>query len=341
MKLATLICVLILCLTQCTDAIRVEPAAVAPVRKDGVEFRANHARMGTVEAWDFKAERKLWDVQVYKVLVEPWREGDLQFVYIKRLALDGDTLVVANEKDHVFRLDLNTHLVTSKDMPFVETIGPEAASPVNVTVQLRVVSFDRTVIDKLVKRSGLSADSLLAAWKDGKGKLLAAPMLTMPSGSEGSLRSVSECIYPTELAFPEPGPTTNAQSCLPAVPVPSTFQTREVGTIVSIWPRFRPDINAVDLTMNASYHFPPEWKVYETRSSAQHGAIVTKLEQPFFRPVTASSSISVPLGRPVLAGGGTASPDGRAFVYFIVSVDVSGSKTEAGSAPKATAMTAP
>ena len=204
-----------------------------------------------------------------------------------------------------------------------------------------MVSFDRAVIDKLVKRSGLSADSLLAAWKDGKGKLLSAPIVTVPSGSKGSLRSVSECIYPTELAFPEPGPTTNAQACLPAVPVPSTFQTREVGTIVSIWPQFRPDINAVDLTIDASYHFPPEWKVYETRSSAQHGAIVTKLEQPFFRPVTASTSITVPLGRPVLAGGGTASPDGKAFVYFIVSVDVSGNKREAANASRGTAITAP
>jgi hypothetical protein len=94
-------------------AKRMGPKPVTPAVHDGVKFVAANAngREGKIEAQDEKSGQKLWDVVVYTVKIDPNLEEDVQWVFITRLEVRGDTLLVTNEKNEQYALDLKTHKV--------------------------------------------------------------------------------------------------------------------------------------------------------------------------------------------------------------------------------------
>ena len=94
-------------------AKRAGPKSVAPVIHDGVKFVApnNNGREGKVEARGEKTGEKLWDVVVYTVKIDPNLEADVQWVFITGLAVRGNTLLVTNEKNEQFTLDLKTRKI--------------------------------------------------------------------------------------------------------------------------------------------------------------------------------------------------------------------------------------
>ena len=91
-------------------AKRKAPRPVPPVVCEGVEYRAplDVERMGYVQAFELSSGRKLWETEVYHVLITPGLEQDVQWVFISSLELQGGKLVVRNENGKTFRLDLKT-----------------------------------------------------------------------------------------------------------------------------------------------------------------------------------------------------------------------------------------
>jgi hypothetical protein len=94
-------------------AKRVEPKPVTPVVHNGVKYSASNDSgvEAKVEARNEKTGDKLWDVVIYTVKIKPDLEEDVQWVFITQLAVRDNSLLVTNEKNQQFTVDLTTKKV--------------------------------------------------------------------------------------------------------------------------------------------------------------------------------------------------------------------------------------
>ena len=99
------------------EAKRLAPRDVEPIIHNGVKYAAPHWAAfnsymdhngGYIEAWDVKTGAKLWHLEIYHVEYNPHLEGDVQDVFITSLSIQDEKLVVVNERNEVFKIDLNT-----------------------------------------------------------------------------------------------------------------------------------------------------------------------------------------------------------------------------------------
>jgi hypothetical protein len=100
------------------EAKRVPPRDVEPVIYKDVKYIAPHfkiinkeVRRGYVEAWDRKTNKKLWEIQVYKIDDDPKLEQDVQDIFITSLTIKNDRLVVVNERKERYEIDLQTRKI--------------------------------------------------------------------------------------------------------------------------------------------------------------------------------------------------------------------------------------
>jgi len=89
-------------------AKRGAPEKVPPVRSGTTEFRAPHGQMGCIEAWDAQREELLWRRQIYVVKYTAGLERDVQDVFIRSIKQVGQTLLMTNERESEYQLDLAT-----------------------------------------------------------------------------------------------------------------------------------------------------------------------------------------------------------------------------------------
>ena len=139
---AALICVALL--SPAAFAKRAAPVEVKPVVLEGVEYRAPHftlalGKMGVVEAWDKAKGKMLWAKKAYAVEINPDLERDVLDVFITKLEIDARKLIVTNERNDRYSIDLKTQEITvlgkegrvslrAADAPFhVTTVSPEQA----------------------------------------------------------------------------------------------------------------------------------------------------------------------------------------------------------------------
>jgi hypothetical protein len=94
-------------------AKRRPPTKVDPVVIEGIRYIApNHdPYRGYVEAWDVQTNQKLWEVTIFRNRIDPNLEEDVQHVFIKSLTPDHGKLLVGNEKNRSYTLDLKTRAV--------------------------------------------------------------------------------------------------------------------------------------------------------------------------------------------------------------------------------------
>lgn len=100
----------------CPDQVwakRINPKPVPPVVYGGVRYEAprGNGRVGEVEAFDVKTGKKLWDAVIYTVTIYPWLKN-VQWVYISKMAIQGNALLVTNETGEQYILDLKTKTVS-------------------------------------------------------------------------------------------------------------------------------------------------------------------------------------------------------------------------------------
>ncbi len=94
-------------------AKRIGPAPVKPIEFQGVKYIAPNSSgvEGKIEAQDAKTGKKLWDAVIYRVHLKPDLEQDVQWVFITQLSIHDNSLLITNERDKQFRLDLSTKKV--------------------------------------------------------------------------------------------------------------------------------------------------------------------------------------------------------------------------------------
>jgi hypothetical protein len=113
-RFSILLCLALVAMVA-SDALakRMPPKPVTPAVHEGVKYVAllENGREGKVEALDEKSGKKLWDVTVYTVKIIPDLEEDVQWVFITDLAVKDGKLLVTNEKNAQYAVDLKTKKV--------------------------------------------------------------------------------------------------------------------------------------------------------------------------------------------------------------------------------------
>jgi len=100
-------------------AKRAEPKEVEPVIYRGIKYIAPHFRNmdkqvqrgGYVEAWDIKNNNMLWELQVYETKYNPKLEQDAQDIFITSLEISHGKLVVTNERNDIYAINLDTRKI--------------------------------------------------------------------------------------------------------------------------------------------------------------------------------------------------------------------------------------
>ena len=62
-----------------------------------------------IEAHDIKSNELIWKKKIYSTFLNPFVEHDNQFVMIKKVAFVNGNLIIVNEKDGKYLLNLKTH----------------------------------------------------------------------------------------------------------------------------------------------------------------------------------------------------------------------------------------
>jgi hypothetical protein len=95
-------------------AKRSAPKPVPPVIAYGVEYSAPVDLRAFVVATDTRSHKELWRQRIYSVSINPALERDVQDVFITSLAVNGRALVITNEHNETYVLDLTTRQVSKR-----------------------------------------------------------------------------------------------------------------------------------------------------------------------------------------------------------------------------------
>ena len=102
-----------ICLPTSAEAKRVAPTPVRPVTIGLIAYSAPHTHGRVVVATDTHSKKELWRQRIYPVFINPFKERDVQEVYIVSLIQrGGHALTITNESGRRFTLNLNTRKVT-------------------------------------------------------------------------------------------------------------------------------------------------------------------------------------------------------------------------------------
>ena len=111
MKPSVICCcaLLLLCSTTLVWAKRGPPPKVKPIIHNGVKYVApnDDGTRGYVQARDAKTDKPLGSKTFFKVTIDPDLETDVQWVFIKKLEIKDDSLVVTDERDRQYTVKLS------------------------------------------------------------------------------------------------------------------------------------------------------------------------------------------------------------------------------------------
>jgi hypothetical protein len=100
------------------SAKRIAPASVEPMVYEGIRYVApnDDGRRAYIEAWDIKTNKKLWEMTVFTKRIDPKLEADVQWVFINKLTMRDEMLMVTSERDATYQVDLRTKAITQWDL---------------------------------------------------------------------------------------------------------------------------------------------------------------------------------------------------------------------------------
>ena len=252
-----------------------------------------------------------------------WPEGSS----IRRMPSIG-RLVVKNTPENLAR--------------FEEVLATLNLPPNQIEIEVQFVEFNMEDIDALSRQGMITVEGLQALRQQGKFRLIAAPKVVTQAGQEATVKSVTEYIYPTQFTV-EPATLSNTNSAANAAGgfvEPSSFETREVGSILSVMPQVTPGRQWLILTLAPEHVCEPTWKDYGNKTGNASGP----MEQPFFHTYSFTTQIIIKDGATVLAGGGMNSRDGKKMVYAFLSarmIDLDGRPLKKTTGEKDIALSPP
>jgi hypothetical protein len=122
------------------DAKRTRAPKVEPVVHEGVRYIApnDEGRRAYVQAWDTKTNKIVWEVTIFRNLINPLKEEDVQWLFIKEMLIHDGKLIVIAEGNRVYSLDLKTQAVkrlkeSPPQKPQANRVGGGIAPPASHT----------------------------------------------------------------------------------------------------------------------------------------------------------------------------------------------------------------
>jgi len=97
------------------SAKRGAPPKVEAVVYEGIRYTApnDNGQVVSIEAYDAASGKKLWAKEIFRNKIDPSLEADVQWVFIKALVVRNGNLLIINEKDRKYVLDLKSLSVKS------------------------------------------------------------------------------------------------------------------------------------------------------------------------------------------------------------------------------------
>lgn len=119
MKKSVFLLTIILTLTPSLFAKRPAPGEITPLVYNGIKYIVHHwgdsikkkQNGGFIEAFDLKKRRRLWLLRVYEIEYNKNAEKDLQDIFITRIEIKNNRLIIRNEKNDIFMVDLKTRRI--------------------------------------------------------------------------------------------------------------------------------------------------------------------------------------------------------------------------------------
>ena len=176
------------------------------------------------------------------------------------LALAGCGLLVLAQNPQTVPAAAAISPETAADMKTALALAAEAATPIQVRVQVEFIELSHEALTKLLfPATPQSADATplrkqlqeMVAKNDAK--VLDTQMLVVRSGQKATTESIHEFIYPTEYEPPSlPGTFTSGSGkdkSLPSSCMPTAFETRNLGSTLEIEPTVGEDHKIIDLRL--------------------------------------------------------------------------------------------
>ncbi len=129
----------------------------------------------------------------------------------------------------------------------------------------------------------------------GDSNVLSAPKVTTVNNSQAQIKVVSELIYPTEYEVTPPSTNDMGSIVTPAVVIPGSFETREIGVLLSVVPTVGADKNTITLAIIPEVSRLSGWIDYGTND--------IPIRQPRFETRSLSTSVIINDGDTVVMGG--------------------------------------
>jgi hypothetical protein len=89
-------------------AKRPPPMPVDKIVHEGIEYHAPDTLMGCVEAYHLKTGVRIWWKQIYVVKYNPKLETDVQDIYIKKMRIKRNNLIIEDERGRKYSLNLSS-----------------------------------------------------------------------------------------------------------------------------------------------------------------------------------------------------------------------------------------
>lgn len=121
-------------------AKRIPAPVVEPIVHNGVCYTVPNDKgtKGYVVASDPATGKQLWTKTIFRKCICPFLEHDVQWVFIKQMRLEDRRLVIVNERDKVYSLDLKTRKVKKLTDRTGEQTGPNKAAAGHVGMASRL-----------------------------------------------------------------------------------------------------------------------------------------------------------------------------------------------------------
>lgn len=109
----TLFLVLLVLMPCVVQAKRAAPPKIDPVVSGGVRYVVpnDNGRKAYVQARDLKTNKLLWESTIFRNVIDPLMEEDVQCIYIRSMTLKDAELVLGSEDGRIFILNLKTRSV--------------------------------------------------------------------------------------------------------------------------------------------------------------------------------------------------------------------------------------
>jgi hypothetical protein len=126
---------------------------VEPIIYKGIKFIVPNTpeKMGIVEGWATEANKKIWENQVYSIVINPIIEQDVQWIFISSLSIEDEKLVVVDERSHKYKIAIPKNILKERIQPLKLTIKSDKEAygigeEIDITVNLTNISSKQIII---------------------------------------------------------------------------------------------------------------------------------------------------------------------------------------------------